>query len=105
MRRTSTKQRSAERLAWLEKQCRIWNEQHPVGTAVKYHPISGEENFRLRRTVSEAQVLSGHTSVVWLDSERGCVALDNCAPIEGSAPEGAATPGQHETNKTEGEIR
>lgn len=73
-------------LRFLEKQCRNWNERYPVGTVVKYHPVICGDDFRLRRTVSDAQVLSGHTAVIWLDGERGCVALDACSPIEGSAP-------------------
>jgi hypothetical protein len=99
-RRTSRLQRMEERQAWLEKQCRNWNANYPVGTAVKYFPILGDEEFRLRRTRTEAQVLSGHTSVVWLAGESGCVCLDNCSPIEGSAPQGPATPGRDETEKS-----
>ena len=68
-------------------------------TARSTYPVIGGDNFRLRRTVSEASILSGHTSVVWLDGERGCVALDACAPIEGSAPHSPATPGRDETKE------
>jgi hypothetical protein len=74
-------------LAFLEKQCRNWNDSYPIGTTVEYHPVIGEAPFRLRRTVSEASILSGHTAVVWLDGERGCVALDACVPVEGSNPQ------------------
>lgn len=63
-------------LAELQKQCDIWNRACPIGTDVQYHPVIGEPLCRLRKTASKAQVLSGHTAVIWLDGERGCVALD-----------------------------
>ena len=90
-------------LKWLEEQCADWNAKYPVGTAVKFFPVTGGEDFRLNRTISSAWVLSGHTAVhtavIWLDNERRCVALDSCEPIEGSAPQRPATPGQGETTE------
>jgi hypothetical protein len=62
--------------AELQKQCDIWNRACPIGTLVQYHPVIGEAAYRLRKTSSPAQVLSGHTAVIWLEDERGCVALD-----------------------------
>ena len=76
---------SASRLKFLESQCQKWNNAYPVGTSVEYHPVIGDSAFRQRATVSKAQVLSGHTAVIWLDGERGCVALDACVPIAKSA--------------------
>jgi hypothetical protein len=63
-------------LAELEKQCAVWNRACPVGTEVHFHPVIGAPLCRLRKTASLAQVLSGHTAVIWLEGERGCVALD-----------------------------
>lgn len=73
-------------IAFLEKQCADWNAAHPVGTLVEYHPVIGAPAHRLRATTTAAQVLSGHTAVVWLEDESGCVALDACVPtVRGTA--------------------
>ena len=65
----------------LEIRCKAWNLEHPIGTEVAYHPVIRESAYRLRRTRSEAYVLSGHTAVVFLDGESGCVALDACTVV------------------------
>ncbi|MGV2904634.1 hypothetical protein [Achromobacter sp. AGC25] len=33
------------------------------------------------KTKTEAEVLSGHTAVVWLEGKRGCVAVSHCTPV------------------------
>jgi hypothetical protein len=68
--------------AALEGQCRRWNDAYPVGTTVEYHPVIGEPEHRIRTTRTPAQILSGHTAVVWLEGERGCVCLDACVPVK-----------------------
>jgi hypothetical protein len=68
--------------AVLQRRCDQWNDAHPVGVTVEFHPIIGEPEHRLRTTRTPARVLSGHTAVVWLDGENGCVALDACVPTE-----------------------
>jgi len=73
--------------AKLQATCDRWNERYPVGTLVEYHPIIDEPAHRLRKTRTPAQVLSGHTAVVWLDDERGCVCLEACVPV--TTPEAA----------------
>ena len=65
-------------MADLMLQAKRWNEAHPVGTEVLYHPVIGGTEARRRRTRSEAFVLSGHTVCVFLEDETGCVALDAC---------------------------
>jgi hypothetical protein len=65
----------------LALQVENWNLKYPVGTEVEYHPVIGEPEHRVRKTRSVAEVLSGHTAVVWLEQERGCVALDACVPV------------------------
>lgn len=60
----------------LQERCDRFNERFHVGTPVKYHPVIGEVPGRETRTVGPAQVLSGHTAVIWLEGVRGCVALD-----------------------------
>jgi hypothetical protein len=53
-----------------------WNAAHPVGTVVSYWkgvrvgPSTGSAATR-----SEAQMLGGHTAVVWLEGVSGCIAL------------------------------
>jgi hypothetical protein len=68
--------------AALLKRCADWNAKYPIGTEVEYHPVIGGPEHRVRRTRSAAAVLSGHTAVVWLGSESGCVALDACVPVK-----------------------
>ena len=62
----------------LEAECIVWNDHYSVGTLVDFHPVIGEPKSRPGHTTTKAQVLGGHTAVVWLDSESGCVALDAC---------------------------
>lgn len=63
----------------LQKQCDDWNSAHPVGTAVILKRDSGHE--QQTRTRSEAQVLSGHSAVIWLDDVSGCYSLNNVTPV------------------------
>jgi hypothetical protein len=50
-----------------------WNSQHPVGTAVDVHLWTGETKRTI--TTTPAQMLSGHTAVIWLKGVSGCYAL------------------------------
>lgn len=68
-------------LEHLQAQCDLWNMAYPVGTSVEYHPVINEPADRIRTTRTPAQVLSGHTAVMWLNGESGCVPLDACVPI------------------------
>jgi hypothetical protein len=76
------KQLTPQHLAWL---CEQWNRLYPIGTWVEYHPILGESAHRLRRTSSEASILSDHTAIIFLDGETGCVALEACTPVKGKS--------------------
>jgi hypothetical protein len=58
-----------------------WNAKHPIGTEVCFHPVIGRSECRAGKTTSLAWVLSGHTAVVFLSSERGCVAIEACEPV------------------------
>ena len=51
-----------------------WNSVFPVGTSVWYRTDGGSE--LPDKTRSEAELLSGHTAVIWLEGKSGCVALD-----------------------------
>lgn len=61
-------------LAKLKKQCEDWNTVNHVGCEVV---LTRDDDVQLRtKTRSEAEVLSGHSAVIWLDGVRGCYALD-----------------------------
>ena len=53
-----------------------WNEKHPIGTTVSYRPVVGASEHTVHRTRTRAQVLGGHTAVIWLEGKTGCIALD-----------------------------
>ncbi len=61
-----------------------WNNAWNVGQEVEYrsHPGADPQRFKTR---SFAQVLSGHTAVVWLEGKSGCVTLDACRAVEREA--------------------
>ncbi len=77
------KQPSPQHLAWLRD---TWNDLYPVGTLIEYHPVIGESKHRIRRTRSEASILSNHTVVVFLEDETGCVAIEACIPVKERKP-------------------
>lgn len=56
-----------------------WNASVPVGANVAYRNDRGETVHTTTRT--PAEVLGGHSAVVWLDNVRGCVALDRVTHI------------------------
>ncbi|EMO0332524.1 hypothetical protein [Pseudomonas aeruginosa] len=56
-----------------------WNSAYPAGTEVDYRFHRGATPKRTR-TTTEAQMLGGHTAVVWLAGVSGCVALSHCEP-------------------------
>ena len=66
----------------LEARCQKFNEDHPIGTEVIYHPVIGEPAGRPAKTRSAAYVLSGHTAVVFITEQAGCVALDAIEVVE-----------------------
>jgi len=62
----------------LQKICDAWNEKHPVGTEVIVTKDLGE---KIRtKTRSKAEVLSGHTPVIWLNGISGCYILERVKP-------------------------
>lgn len=69
----------------LQAICDKWNAVNPVGTTVEYHPVIDEPAHRIRTTRTAAQALSGHTAVVWLNGESGCVCLEACVVIDNPA--------------------
>jgi hypothetical protein len=64
-----------------QAQCDAWNAAVKVGDEVEYRSYP-EAEPRLFRTRTAAEVLSGHTTVVWLAGKAGCVWIDACKPIK-----------------------
>lgn len=73
---------SMKKNAAQQKVVDAWNANHDVGELVKYWTFTREGEGKLARTRSRAEVLSGHTAVVWLEGVRGCVALSHVEATE-----------------------
>jgi hypothetical protein len=60
-----------------EKKVAAWNAKVSVGDTVEYrdYPEAEPQTFTTR---TPAEVLSGHTAVVWLNGKAGCVCVDAC---------------------------
>ncbi|MCZ4509923.1 hypothetical protein O3Q52_17310 [Streptomyces sp. ActVer] len=59
-----------------------FNSRYPVGTPVVAYPACRPEDHPgdrrlITRTRSKAQVLGGHTDVVWVDGHSACIALSH----------------------------
>jgi hypothetical protein len=61
-----------------------WNKRFAVGTRVRYWTGVRHGMGKVSNTRSEARVLGGHTAVVWIEDETGCVALSHLEPEKGS---------------------
>ena len=68
--------------AKLQAACDKFNAAHPVGAAVTVLLDGGE--VRETVTTSEAQVLSGHSAVIWLKGISGCYLLERVTPAVAS---------------------
>ncbi|MBK8200711.1 MAG: hypothetical protein IPK75_20430 [Acidobacteria bacterium] len=66
----------------LNAQVNYWNEHYPIGTAVKFQPVLGINEFVAGNTTSMAYILSGHTAVVHITNRAGCVGLTHCKAVE-----------------------
>lgn len=55
-----------------------WNAKVKVGDTVSYAEVIGLTESKQYKTATAAEVLSGHTAVVWLEGKRGCVAISHC---------------------------
>lgn len=65
-----------------------WNAKVKVGDTVDYrgYPEADPQRFTTR---TPAQVLSGHTAVVWLNGKAGCVCCDACKLVAQEVHDGA----------------
>jgi hypothetical protein len=57
-----------------------WNKYFPIGTRVRYWTGVREGSGKVSVTRSAAEVLSGHTAVIWIEGCVGCVALSHVQP-------------------------
>ena len=66
--------------AQLQAACDKFNAAHQVGASVSVKLDSGE----VRETVtnSEAQVMGGHSAVIWLDGVSGCYDLERVTALK-----------------------
>lgn len=58
-----------------------WNERYPVGTPVHYWRGVRHGEPRTGTTRTAAQLLGGHTPVVWIDGTSGAIALTHVQPV------------------------
>lgn len=63
----------------LQAQCDRFNAQYPIGFAVDLLKDNGETLRTVTRSI--AQVLEGHTPVIWLKGVSGCYMLDRVTPV------------------------
>jgi hypothetical protein len=63
-----------------EAEVQAWNANVAVGDEVDYVSYPGAAAQRYR-TSTRAEVLSGHTAVVWLSGKSGCVCCSHCTPV------------------------
>jgi hypothetical protein len=77
--------RQKPNLKKLEQEVAAFNRRFAVGAEVDYFEVIGDGKAKRLRTRTPAQVLGGHTAVVWLEGKSGCVCCSHCF-----APSGAA---------------
>lgn len=67
-----------------QAKCDDFNAHYPVGSVVDLQKNNGQ----ILRTVtrSKAEVLSGHSAVIWVKGVSGCYDLDRVTPIRASVP-------------------
>lgn len=73
----------------LQRTCDKFNAKHPIGTPglVK---LDGEDTPFPTKTRTIAQVMSGHTAMIWLGGVSGCYLLDRFTPSQKANCGGAA---------------
>jgi hypothetical protein len=65
--------------AKLQAQCDAFNGKYPVGQKVSVRKDAGDGVITVTR--SKAEVLSGHSAVIWLEGISGCYLLNRVTPI------------------------
>jgi hypothetical protein len=70
--------------------CDEFNRLYPVGTLCRYWTGERDGEGKTAHTRSVAEVLSGHTAVVWLKGVTGCVSLTHVQVIAVVPEQGGA---------------
>lgn len=65
----------------MQAACDSFNAAHPIGADVFVQLDNKDEPF-LTKTRSSAQILSGHSAVIWLEGVTGCYLLDRVTPAD-----------------------
>jgi len=73
----------------LQAECDAFNFECRVGGRVAVK-IDGKDKPLITKTRSPAQILSGHSAVVWLEGVSGCYHLSHVTPIPAEPVEGEA---------------
>ncbi len=81
--------RETQTLKRLQAEVEAFNSKVPLGGEVDYFEYEGAPLKRYK-TRTEAQILSGHTAVVWLEGKSGCVCVGHCIPVPAAAAAGGA---------------
>lgn len=55
----------------MQKKVDDWNAAHPVGVSVMVK-LDGKDEPQPSKTTTPAQMLSGHSPVIWLENVSGC---------------------------------
>ena len=63
-----------------QKEVDAWNKAVKIGDEVEFreYPEADPQRFKTR---TEAEVLSGHTAVIWLKGKSGCVCIEACKKV------------------------
>ena len=64
----------------IQAECDAFNAKNPIGSDVFVKLDGVDEPFRTR-TRSDAQILSGHSAVIWLENVSGCYLLDRVCAV------------------------
>lgn len=67
----------------MQAECDAFNAKHAVGADVLVKLDGVDEPF-LTKTRSEAQILSGHSAVIWLENVAGCYLIDRVSAAPGN---------------------
>ncbi len=67
----------------MQRECDKWNERYPVGQAVTVRRDGGD--IMTTKMRSEAQLLSGHSAVIWLEGISGCYLLSRVTALKEEA--------------------
>ena len=66
-----------------QRQVDQWNARYPVGQSVSVRRDNGEG--MVTKTTAPAELLSGHSAVIWLEGVSGCYLLRRVTPLTGEA--------------------